>query len=72
MCCRYYYEDFEIELRELMKAEAVMQLPGFSFDKANDRDISPSQSAIAIHDSGSECQGINCCFSQGSSVKSKV
>ena len=55
-----------------MKAEAVMQLPGFSFDKANDRDISPSQSAIAIHDSGSECQGINCCFSQGSSVKSKV
>lgn len=49
MCCRYYYADFERELRELMKEEAVMQLSGFTFDKAADRDILPSQSAVAIH-----------------------
>ena len=49
MCCRYYYEDFERELRELMRAEAVVQLPGFDSGKMRDRDVSPSQSAVTLH-----------------------
>lgn len=49
MCCRYYYEDFERELRELIRAEAVVQLPGFGRNKTENRDISPSQAAITIH-----------------------
>jgi putative SOS response-associated peptidase YedK len=49
MCCRYYYEDFERELRELMKAEAVVQLPDFDRSKTINRDISPSQASVTIH-----------------------
>ena len=49
MCCRYYYEDFERELRELMRAEAVVQLPGLARSKTDNRDISPSQASVAIH-----------------------
>ncbi|MBQ6150870.1 MAG: SOS response-associated peptidase [Mogibacterium sp.] len=49
MCCRYYYEDFEIELRELMKAEQVVELPGFRLADTSRRDISPSQSGVVIH-----------------------
>jgi len=49
MCCRYYYEDFERELRELMRAEAVVELPGFVREQTVNRDISPSQSAVSIH-----------------------
>lgn len=49
MCCRYYYEDFERELRELMKAEAVVQLSDFDSGETCDRDVSPSQSAVTIH-----------------------
>lgn len=52
MCCRYYYEDFERELRELMRAEAVVQLSGFDSGKLSDRDVSPSQSAVTIHAAG--------------------
>jgi putative SOS response-associated peptidase YedK len=48
MCCRYYYEDFERELRELMRAEAVVQLNGLAHDQIANRDISPSQSAVSI------------------------
>ena len=48
MCCRYYYEDLEIELRELMKAEAVVELPGSSGGKAANRDVMPSQPAVTI------------------------
>ena len=40
MCCRYYYEDFEIELRELLKAEQVVELPDLRFGEASRRDIS--------------------------------
>lgn len=49
MCCRYYYEDFERELRELMRAVAVVQLPGFDRNIIENRDVSPSQAAITIH-----------------------
>ena len=49
MCCRYYYEDFEIDLRELMRAEAVVQLPDLRFGNTDRRDISPSQAAVTIH-----------------------
>ena len=53
MCCRYYYEDFERELRELMRAEAVVQLPGFDCNNTSNRDISPSQASVTIHSAGS-------------------
>lgn len=49
MCCRYYYEDFERELRELMKAEAVVQLSDFDCSKTTNRDIYPSQASVTIH-----------------------
>jgi len=49
MCCRYYYEDFEIELRELMKAEAVVKLSDFDRSKTTNRDIYPSQASVTIH-----------------------
>ncbi|MBR2389394.1 MAG: SOS response-associated peptidase [Mogibacterium sp.] len=49
MCCRYYYEDFEIELRELMKAEMVVKLSGLPSMESGKRDICPSQSAVVIH-----------------------
>ena len=49
MCCRYYYEDFEIELRELMKAEMVVKLSDLPSAGAGRRDICPSQSAVVIH-----------------------
>ncbi len=49
MCCRYYYEDFEIELRELMKAEMVVKLADLPSVEPARRDIGPSQSAVVIH-----------------------
>ena len=49
MCCRYYYEDFEIELRELMKAEKVVKLTELPSVGPARRDIGPSQSAVVIH-----------------------
>ena len=49
MCCRYYYEDFEIELRELMKAEQVVKLSELPSMEAARRDICPSQAAVVIH-----------------------
>lgn len=49
MCCRYYYEDFEIELRELMKAEMVVKLSDLPSIGSARRDICPSQSAVVIH-----------------------
>lgn len=49
MCCRYYYEDFEIELRELMKAEMVVKLSELPSIGSARRDIFPSQSAVVIH-----------------------
>lgn len=49
MCCRYYYEDFEIELRELMKAEMVVKLSDLPSLKSQKRDVFPSQSAVVIH-----------------------
>ena len=49
MCCRYYYEDFERELREFIRATQVVKLADFSGGKLADRDISPSQASIAIH-----------------------
>jgi len=49
MCCRYYYEDFEIELRELMKAEMVVKLADLPSLKSPKRDVLPSQSAVVIH-----------------------
>ena len=52
MCCRYYYEDFEIELRELMKAEMVVKLSGLPSMESGKRDICPSQSAVVIHGDG--------------------
>ena len=55
MCCRYYYEDFEIELRELLKAEQVVELQDLRFGEASRRDISPSQSGVVIH--GAERSG---------------
>ena len=57
MCCRYYYEDFEIELRELMKAEKVVELPDFRRRNTEKRDICPSQSAVIIHCAGPESDG---------------
>ncbi|MBQ6439530.1 MAG: SOS response-associated peptidase family protein [Mogibacterium sp.] len=52
MCCRYYYEDFEIELRELMKAEMVVKLSELPSLETARRDIFPSQSAVVIHGTG--------------------
>ena len=52
MCCRYYYEDFETELRELMKAEQVVELPDFRYREAGRRDICPSQSGVVLHGAG--------------------
>ena len=49
MCCRYYYENFEIELRELIRAEQVVKLPQLSDERIADRDIRPSQPAVTIH-----------------------
>ena len=49
MCCRYYYEDFERELRELIKAEMVVELPDFTYKETAARDIAPSQNAVVIH-----------------------
>lgn len=52
MCCRYYYEDFERELREFIRATKVVRLPDFSGGQTADRDIYPSQSAVTIHAAG--------------------
>ncbi len=49
MCCRYYYEDFEIELRELMKAEMVVKLTELPSAETGRRDIYPSQASVVIH-----------------------
>lgn len=49
MCCRYYYEDFEIELRELMKAEMVVKLSELPSIGTARREVFPSQSAVVIH-----------------------
>ncbi len=57
MCCRYYYEDFEIELRELMKAEMVVRLSELPSVKTGRRDVCPSQSAVVIHGSSRENSG---------------
>ncbi len=51
MCCRYYYEDFEIELRELMKAEMVVKLSELPSVKTGRRDVCPSQASVVIHGS---------------------
>ena len=53
MCCRYYYEDFEIELRELMKAEQVVELPDFRYRDTGSKDICPSQAGVVLHGAGS-------------------
>jgi putative SOS response-associated peptidase YedK len=53
VCCRYYYEDAETELRELLKAEAVIAPPELLRDKAADRDVFPSQSSLTIRREGS-------------------
>lgn len=52
MCCRYYYEDFEIELRELMKAEQVVELPDLRNRKTGGKDICPSQPGVVLHEAG--------------------
>ena len=57
MCCRYYYEDFERELREFIRATQVVKLADFSGGKTADRDISPSQPSIAIHGIGGSTLG---------------
>ena len=54
MCCRYYYEDFEIELRELMKAEQVVRLSELPSPGSARRDVYPSQAAVVIHGNGPE------------------
>lgn len=59
MCCRYYYEDFEIELRELMKAEAVVELPDFKYKEAERRDICPSQAGVVLHNTAADGGGQN-------------
>lgn len=51
MCCRYYYEDFEIELRELMKAEMVVKLSDLPSVEKGRRDVYPSQASVVIHGS---------------------
>ena len=57
MCCRYYYEDFEIELRELLKAERVVELPDFKYKEFADRDICPSQTGVVLHSAGYSNRG---------------
>ena len=52
MCCRYYYEDFEIELRELMKAEMVVKLSDLPSMGTARREVFPSQPAVVIHGDG--------------------
>lgn len=52
MCCRYYYEDFEIELRELMKAEMVVGRPDTKCAKGGRLDVCPSQPGVVIHRAG--------------------
>ena len=52
MCCRYYYEDFEIELRELMKAEMVVKLSELPSMETAGRDVCPSQASVVIHGNG--------------------
>ena len=59
MCCRYYYEDFEIELRELMRAQKVVELPERKRIDTAGRDISPSQSAVTLHSTGESAGGQN-------------
>ena len=49
MCCRYYYEDFERELRELMRAEQVVKLPDLPCIGTARRDVYPSQTAVILH-----------------------
>ena len=49
MCCRYYYEDFERELRELLKAEETVKLPGIPSEESGRKDIHPSDPAIVLH-----------------------
>ena len=49
MCCRYYYEDFERELRELMRAEQVVKLPDLPCIGTARRDVYPSQAAVILH-----------------------
>ena len=60
MCCRYYYEDFEIELRELMKAERVVELPDFRYRETGVRDIRPSQSGVVLHNAGRSGEDKEC------------
>lgn len=57
MCCRYYYEDFEIELRELMKAERVVELPDFKYKETGRRDICPSQAGVVLCSAGRDSSG---------------
>lgn len=59
MCCRYYYEDFERELRELMKAEQVVKLSELPSAETARRDIHPSQAAVVIHGSSQGNGGQN-------------
>ena len=55
MCCRYYYEDFDRELRELMRALEVVKLPEPVSREKTRRDVYPSQAGVVIHgDSGRE------------------
>lgn len=59
MCCRYYYEDFERELRELMKAEQVVKLSELPSAGTARRDIHPSQASVVIHGSSQGNGGQN-------------
>lgn len=52
MCCRYYYEDFERELRELLKAEETVRLPDLHDKVPGRRDIHPSDFAVILHKGG--------------------
>jgi len=49
MCCRYYYEDFERDLRELMRALEVVRLPEPVSGEKTRRDVYPSQAGVVIH-----------------------
>lgn len=53
MCCRYYYEDAERELRKLLKEEEINASLKLLSEMTADRDVYPSQKAIAIHGEGS-------------------
>ena len=52
MCCRYYYEDVERELRKLLRDEKITASLRLLSEKTADRDVFPSQPSLTIHSDG--------------------